>query len=72
MYPGTARGPPGIHDHLAVTYLCAEGHNDIRFYRRRPVPRTIVCAMCGSVGVIEPAEMKRHKRLMTPLAEWVG
>jgi hypothetical protein len=62
--------PPSASS-LAVTYLCPKGHHDIRFYRSGPVWSTVICAICGDVAAIPPAEYSRHAQLMTSLAEWV-
>lgn len=60
-----------VANSLAVTYRCIGGHHDIRFYRAGPVPYVIACASCGEAGIISLEEHDRHKRLLTPLAEWL-
>jgi hypothetical protein len=63
--------PPPV-DSIAVTYGCADDHHDIRFYREPPIPRGVVCAVCGRPAIISPQEYARHVELPSQLAEWVA
>ncbi len=67
----TMSAPPPI-DSIAVTYRCGGGHHDIRFYRERPISRTVACSVCGCPAVISPEEYARHAELVTTLDEWVA
>jgi hypothetical protein len=67
----TMSPPPAVNS-IAVTYRCADGHHDVRFYREGPIARTVSCTICGCSAEIRQKEYARHKRLLTPLKGWMA
>jgi hypothetical protein len=57
---------------LAVTYKCADGHHDIRWWEiPTAIPRDVMCCVCGGVSVVGHDEKQRHKHLHTELERWL-
>ena len=52
---------------LAVTYFCANGHAEIKFWREYEIPRTIVCPSCMAEAIIMPEELERHALMFSDL-----
>lgn len=64
--------PDAAKPTIAVTYRCAEGHHDIRWWQIPiAIPCDVSCAICGAVAVIEPDERRRHKSLLTGLDKYL-
>ena len=52
---------------LSVTYFCANGHAEIKFWREYEIPRTIVCPSCMAEAIIMPEELERHALMFSDL-----
>ena len=60
--------PKAQPNSISVTYVCDQGHHDIRHWRVPcPVHRNIVCSICKGPATISATERQRHARLLTGL-----
>jgi hypothetical protein len=59
---------PTEHGALAVTYICPNGHAEIKFWRQHDIARTIVCPSCMAEAIIMPEELERHALMFSNLS----